>query len=34
MEVRILAGHQSGDYTDRLGRIWQSDRYFQGGTVF
>lgn len=33
-EVRILAGHQDGDYTDRLGRIWQSDRYFQGGTVF
>ena len=34
LEVRILAGHQSGDYADRLGRIWQSDRYFQGGTVF
>ncbi len=34
LEVRILAGHQSGDYTDRLGRIWQSDRYFHGGTVF
>jgi hypothetical protein len=34
LEVRILAGHQNGDYTDRLGRIWQSDRYFQGGTVF
>jgi hypothetical protein len=34
LEVRILAGHQSGDYTDRLGRVWQSDRYFQGGTVF
>ena len=33
-EVRILAGHQNGDYTDRLGRIWQSDRYFQGGSVF
>ena len=34
LEVRILAGHQNGDYTDRLGRIWQSDRYFQGGSVF
>jgi hypothetical protein len=33
-EVRILAGHQNGGYTDRLGRIWQSDRYFQGGSVF
>ena len=34
LEVRILAGHQNGDYADRLGRIWQSDRYFQGGSVF
>ena len=34
LEVRILAGHQIGDYTDRLGRIWQGDRYFQGGSVF
>ena len=33
-EVRILAGHQNGDYTDRLGRVWLSDRYFQGGYVF
>jgi len=33
-EVRILAGHLEGDYTDRQGRIWQSDRYFQGGSVF
>ena len=33
-EVRILAGRQSGDYTDRLGRVWQSDRYYQGGSVF
>ena len=32
--MRILAGHQNGDYADRLGRIWQSDRYFQGGSVF
>ena len=33
-EVRILAGHLGGDYTDRLGRVWQADRYFQGGYVF
>lgn len=33
-EVRILAGLQNGSYTDRFGRVWQSDRYFQGGTVF
>ena len=34
MELRILAGHLTGDYTDRWGRIWQGDRYFQGGSVF
>jgi hypothetical protein len=34
IELRILAGHLNGDYTDRWGRIWQSDRYFQGGSVF
>ena len=34
LEVRILAGHPGADYTDRLGRVWQSDRYFQGGSVF
>ena len=33
-ELRILAGHLNGDYTDRWGRIWQGDRYFQGGSVF
>ena len=33
-DVRILAGHRGGDFADRLGRIWQSDRYFQGGTVY
>lgn len=32
--VRILAGHLGADYTDRLGRVWQSDRYFRGGHVF
>ena len=33
-EVRILAGYLSGPYTDCVGRIWQSDRYFTGGSVF
>ena len=33
-EVRILAGHVGAGYTDRLGRIWTGDRYFQGGTVY
>jgi len=30
-EVRILAGRLGGDYTDRWGRVWSADRYFQGG---
>ena len=34
LEVRILAGSLTGEYTDRMGRVWQSDRYFQGGGVF
>jgi hypothetical protein len=33
-QVRIMAGLQSGTYTDRFGLIWQSDRYYQGGAVF
>ena len=33
-EVRILAGLETGTYTDRFGHTWQSDRYFQGGTAF
>lgn len=33
-EVRILVGLKDGAYTDRFGRIWQSDAYFQGGNVF
>lgn len=33
-DVRILVGHLGPDYTDRQGRVWQSDRYFQGGSVF
>jgi hypothetical protein len=34
IELRILAGHLNGDYTDRWGRIWPGDRYLQGGSVF
>jgi hypothetical protein len=33
-EIRILAGRAGSDYTDRLGRVWQSDRYVQGGHGF
>lgn len=29
--VRILAGHTQGNYTDRFGKVWLSDRYVQGG---
>lgn len=32
--VRILAGLTDGTYTDRFGRVWQSDRYYEGGSVF
>jgi hypothetical protein len=31
--VRILAGLEDGVYTDGFGQVWQSDRYFQGGSV-
>ena len=31
--VRVLAGLAEGSYTDGYGRIWLSDRYFQGGTI-
>jgi hypothetical protein len=33
IELRILAGHLNGDYTDRWGRTWPGDRYLQGGSV-
>jgi hypothetical protein len=33
-EIRILAGHLGADYTDRLGHVWRSDRYYQGGAVY
>jgi hypothetical protein len=31
--VRILVGHAGEPYVDEAGRRWQSDRYFDGGTV-
>ena len=33
-EIRILTGLASGTYTDRFGRIWEPDRYFNGGETF
>jgi hypothetical protein len=32
--IRIAAGDRRGDYTDHVGRIWMSDRFFQGGAAF
>lgn len=32
--VRILVGWKAGTYTDRFGRVWQADRYYQNGSVF
>jgi len=32
--IRIAAGDRPGDYTDHIGRIWMSDRFFQGGAAF
>ena len=32
--IRILAGYHGGTYLDRFGRLWQGDRFFNGGTVF
>jgi hypothetical protein len=32
--TRIAAGDRSSDYTDHLGRIWLSDRFFRGGSTF
>jgi hypothetical protein len=34
LEIRIMAGVERGPYTDRFGRVWQSDAYFQGGAAF
>jgi Malectin domain len=33
-EVRILAGLKKAVYTDRFGRVWEGDRWFNGGSVF
>ncbi len=32
--IRILTGLDNGTYTDRFGRVWEADRYFEGGSVF
>jgi hypothetical protein len=32
--TRIAAGDSHSDYTDRLGRVWMSDRFFRGGATF
>src|SRR5262249_21318928 len=31
--IRILAGLETGTFTDGFGRAWLSDRYFAGGSV-
>ena len=31
--VRILVGLEDGAFTDGFGNVWQSDRYFQGGSL-
>jgi hypothetical protein len=33
-EIRILAGDDRGEYVDKAGRTWLSDRYFTGGAGF
>jgi hypothetical protein len=33
-DIRILTGLANGSYTDRFGRIWEPDRYFEGGETF
>lgn len=32
--IRILAGDRSGNYVDKAGKLWLSDRYFTGGSTF
>jgi hypothetical protein len=32
--IRIAAGDRHGDYTDHIGRVWMSDRFFRGGSAF
>ena len=31
--IRILAGLEEGSFTDGFGNVWQSDRYFEGGSL-
>jgi hypothetical protein len=33
-EVRFLAGSNGGPFHDRQGRVWQADRYYDGGVSF
>jgi hypothetical protein len=33
-EIRILAGYSKQNYIDRRGKVWQGDRYFNGGDGF
>jgi hypothetical protein len=32
--IRIATGDRHGDYSDKLGRVWLSDRFFRGGATF
>src|SRR5581483_138667 len=32
--IRILAGDHNGNYVDKAGHLWLSDRYFKGGETF
>jgi hypothetical protein len=32
-ELRIMAGSSLEKYVDRLGKVWESDRYFSGGDI-
>jgi len=32
-DIRILAGVENGTYVDGFGRAWQTDRFFNGGSV-
>lgn len=32
--IRIASGDRPDGYTDHLGRVWMSDRFFQGGATF
>ena len=32
--IRVLAGERKGNYIDKAGRVWLSDRYFTGGATF